>query len=236
MRDIHARKFSAWSPGLDNLEAWKEWAEGKREIPASNESPALDFPESQWYGVKPGEIKTFKRRLSQLSKMTIQVIHDLQPLEEHTKTVFISFRGEIGRQFRINQTLIEEETVMPAAFSLSVFNTPPAVASIALNLRGGYSALYPADGRFTPGLLAAAAPLFSGQATEVLLVYADELAPPEYSGLISSTARPMAFGVVLSRRALPGSAILNTGSDTQWDDPRGFLRFLIDNAPWGKTA
>jgi hypothetical protein len=213
---------------MDTLESWKDWAGGKREIPASGESPGLDFPASHWYGVKSGEIKTFKRRLSQLSKMTIQVIHDLLPLGENIKTVFISFRGEIARQFKINQMLVEEETVMPAAFSLSVFNTPPAVASIALNLRGGYSALYPADDRFTPGLLAAAAPLLSGHTTEVLLVYADELVPPEYGGLTFAKTGPFAFGVVLSSQNLPGSAAFNPGGGALWDDPRSFLRFLIE--------
>jgi hypothetical protein len=231
MRESHALRVSAWAPGLDGIHAWKDWAEGKREIAESGESPSMNFAEFQRHGIDPGEFKLFTRRLSQLSKMTIRVICEVLPLGEDTRIVFLSFRGEISRQFKINQMVIEEQSIMPAAFSMAVFNTPPAAASIALKLRAGYIALYPGNGRFGQGLLAAAAPVLSGMAEDVLLVCADELAPPEYGGL-RPQARPMAFAVVLSRRNDSASQPLNMGGSPA-GSPEDFLRFLIQSgAPW----
>jgi hypothetical protein len=220
---------------MEDLAAWQDWALGKREIPESAGSPSLDSPdfggaEVRRRGIDPGEFKLFTRRLSRLSKMTIRVIYELLPLGE-ARIAFISFRGEIGRQFTINQTVIQERAVMPAAFSLSVFNTPPAAAAVALKLHAGYTALYPGNGRFGPGLLAAAAPVLSGAAEEVLLVYADETPPPEY-GALRPPCRPPAFAALLSRLNGPGSVALD--ADAFPDDPGGFLRLLIQaGAPWG---
>ena len=66
-------------------------------IPEGTEAPKLEF-------VDP----LFRRRLSQITKMTIHVLHDLlEEIPEATdyKQVFISFRGEIKREFTINKGL-----------------------------------------------------------------------------------------------------------------------------------
>jgi hypothetical protein len=100
------------------------------------------------------------------------------PIGENVKIVFVSFRGEITQQYKINKMMIAEGDISPAAFSQSVFNTPPALAAMALGLEAGYSAVYPGDNRFETGFLAAIAPLFSDNASALALVYADELCPP----------------------------------------------------------
>ncbi|GHV28191.1 hypothetical protein AGMMS4952_11280 [Spirochaetia bacterium] len=165
----------------------------------------------------------FRRRLSQLSRMTIQVIHDLLPIKEDTKIVFVSFRGEITQQFKINRMLIEDGDVSPAAFSLSVFNTPPALATIALDLRAGYSAIYPAEDRFDSGFLAAVAPILCGDAEETVLVYADELVPEEYGSLRPLCNKPIAFAVLLSRT--PGGLPVDP-SVLAVESPSAFLKYL----------
>ncbi|GHV95865.1 hypothetical protein AGMMS50293_21850 [Spirochaetia bacterium] len=212
---VYVSHFAAWAPGVETPAEWKEWAEGKRKITISGESPSLNF--TDWFGLGPREVMMFKRRLSQISKMVIQVIHDIMPFGENVKMTFVSFRGEITQQFKINKMLVEEGDIRPAAFSQSVFNTPPALASIAFNLRAGYSALYPS--RFDSGFMAAAAPLLSGAvaasaAGETVLVYADELCPPEYPRPNRSSfplepsspsepsfpLEPLAFAVLLSAK------------------------------------
>ncbi|MDR0589663.1 MAG: beta-ketoacyl synthase chain length factor [Spirochaetaceae bacterium] len=213
---LYASRFSAWAPGLDRLDAWQEWAAGRREIPGSEESPALEFTDP-----------LFRRRLSRISRMTIQVLHELLPPGEDRKILFFSFRGEITQQLRINQELIEEHTVRPAVFSLSVFNTPVALATIALDLRAGYSAVYPDEGRFDLGLQAAAAPVAAGDEESMALVYADESVPEEYGPLRPRKNGSLALGAILSSQNSKGALPLNRADGTS---PENFLRSLLR---WG---
>lgn len=169
----------------------------------------------------------FKRRLSQLSRMTIEAVHgvlEAAPDEAAAaKLVFASRRGEITRQLKINRGLVEDGDVLPAQFSLSVFNTPPAVATIALGLKAGYTAVYPdqSTGRgFYDALMAAIAPLLVGKAAHVIFVYGDELVPSEYATVATETEQafaPFACAVLLSTKKTTGaldlSAVLAAVSD-----------------------
>jgi hypothetical protein len=188
MSEVYISRLCAWAPGIESSAEWDEWALGKRDISSSAKGPDISFTDPM-----------FRRRLSQISKMTIQVIHGLMPLTDDTKILFLSFRGELSRQYQINKMLIEESTVSPAAFSLSVFNAPVALASITLGLKGGYSAIYPGHASFASGIQAAQAALLCGASDELCLVYADEEAPSEYRCLFSESPAAVAFGFLLSR-------------------------------------
>jgi hypothetical protein len=189
--ELYVTRLSAWAPGIESPEEWDEWAQGKRSITSDTKGPELAFTES-----------VFRRRLSQISRMTVQVIHDLLPFEADAKIFFLSFRGELARQYQINKMLIEEKELMPAAFSLSVFNAPVALATIALGLKGGYTALYPAGKKaFATGLASAEAALLCGSNREIVFAYADEEPPPEYGCFSDKYSSPAAFGFLLSREA-----------------------------------
>ncbi|MDR0452046.1 MAG: beta-ketoacyl synthase chain length factor [Treponema sp.] len=216
--DVYAARFSAWAPGFTGIGDWRAWAEGKRAIPRNAESPALEYTDP-----------LFRRRLSQISRMTIQVIHDVLPVGDDTKLVFVSFRGELARQFSINRMLAEDGDLKPAAFSLSVFNTPPALAAIALNLGAGYTAVYPGNGSFRAALMAALAPVASGAAREILLAYADESYPEEYAAFSGGRGgtegpAPLAFAALLGGG---GGGVRVTAADGTADSPEAFLRHLF---------
>jgi hypothetical protein len=223
--EIYISRFSAWAPGIENAAEWAEWAEGKREMRCSSESPKIEFTDSM-----------FRRRLSQISKMTIQVVHDLLPVKEETKMLFLSFRGELSRQFKVNKMQIVDGEFLPAGFSYSVFNAPIALASMALGLKGGYTAIYPTNNSISAGLLAAAAMLNTEQSEssaeavsrgsppdELILVYADEVIQEEYSNLVSEPFPPFAFGVILSRN--PDSDFVFS-IDQKEIKPEDFLKSL----------
>ena len=216
-RTVYVSRFSSWAAGMDGAEAWREWAEGRRELPQSPNVPALEFTSP-----------LFRRRLSQISKMTIQVLHGIMPVGEQTKIVFVSLQGEIGQQFKINRMLALEGDVSPAAFSQSVFNTPVALAAIALELRAGYTAVYPGGGRFDTGLFAASAPLLCGNAEKIALVYADEQCPPEYG--CSLPEEPLAFAALLEA-AGPGIPIAPNSGEAggSFQSPAAFLKYLYLN-------
>ena len=213
--ESYITRLSAWAPGISSSGEWDEWALGKRDIKPGVKGPEILFTDP-----------LFRRRLSQISRMTIQVIHDLLPVGEGAKIIFLSFGGEISRQFQINKMLIKENTLSPAAFSLSVYNAPVALATMALGLKGGYAALFPVKDAFSGGLIAAEAALFSGAADELIFVYADEEVPPEYECFSRECPTPAAFALLLSRVSLPLSIpLLPLKRDD--DTPLDFLKRLL---------
>lgn len=197
--------LSSWAPGISSDKEWREWAMGKRQIEISTASPSLkDFTDS-----------LFRRRLSQISRMTIQVVHDtMLRYGAHARTacngeginempiVFVSMRGELSRELSISKMAVRDGEILPASFSLSVFNAPIALASIALDLHGGYTAVYPADGDFGTAFKAASSMLASCH--RVMLVYADEAVPDEYSELMDAVddggerLSPLSFACVIA--------------------------------------
>jgi hypothetical protein len=212
--EVYIARHSAWAPGIATPAEWDEWAAGKRSIVCEAKGPDLAYTDP-----------LFRRRLSQITKMTIQVIHDLLPLQEDAKIFFVSFRGELSRQYQINKMLIEEGELSPAAFSLSVFNAPVALASMAFALKGGYAALYPEKNSLAAGIKAAEAALLSGTTGEAALVYVDENVPPEYRCFFDVCPPPVAFGLLLSRVHRPRSIPLSLFKKE--DNPLDFLKQIL---------
>lgn len=131
-----------------------------------------------------------KRRLSQCTRMTMQVIGSLLervPEAVNYPQAFISYRGEVNRQFTINKELIEDKEVRPADFSLSVFNTPISQAAIYYKLKAGYDVISPKDNNFQDALTVAASSLFSQEA--VILVYANESVRKEYESVLKNSGQ-----------------------------------------------
>ena len=215
MSPPYISRLCAWAPGVETPGEWDEWVQGKRGISSDSKGPVIDFTDSM-----------FRRRLSQISKMTVQVVHDLLPVGEDTKIFFVSFRGELSRQYQINKMLIEEKSLMPAAFSLSVFNAPAALASIALGLKGGYSALYPGNNSFSSALSAASASFLSGNQEELIFIYADEEPPPEYRRYFPETPCAVAFALLLTREPQSPSVPLSSLNEAE-GCPLDFLRLLL---------
>lgn len=232
-KKVYSSSFFCWAPGVESKSEWREWQRNERAIIKEKKLPKLEFVDS-----------LFKRRLSQLSRMTIQVIHDLleeYPQYRNSKQVFISFRGEIERQFSINKEIIEDKEVMPAGFSLSVFNTPIATATICLKLKGGYSAIYPSpfiqysqtenssikmtdktNMTFSDAFKAASSSVLCGDEENIILVYADELVPDVYGSLRPEDNEPMAFACILSAKETVDCAKLIDIDKIQ--DEKKFLR------------
>lgn len=208
---IYVTKFASYEPSPDN----------------PVELPKLEY-------VDP----LFRRRLSQLTRMTIEVVHRL--IEESPKTelqkllssklCFTSFRGEIARQLKINKGLVEDAGVLPAQFSLSVFNTPAAATTIALGMKKGYTAIYPGNDSFSSALVSAAVSITGTNEKEIIFVYADEKLPDEYSKCKGYGEKlPLAFACRLSAEKSEGSKELILDKDylsSRASSPQVFLDYL----------
>ena len=181
---IYINKIAVYRPGDENL----------------SESPKLEYVDA-----------LFKRRLSQISKMTIEVVHNVLDGNENAKLVFASFRGEISRQLKINKSLVEDSEVLPAQFSISVFNTPPAVATIALGMKNGYTAVYPSERKFSAALMSAVAPVLCRKEAKIIFAFADEKIPDEYAKNAESAKneKPLAFACVIGTEKTDGAKELD---------------------------
>lgn len=199
---------------ISNLHTWNASPDNPKE------KPKLEFADP-----------LFKRRLSQITRMTIQVVHDLieeVPEAAEYKQVFVSFRGEIEREFTINRGIIEDSEILPAGFSLSVFNTPIAAASLSLGLKAGYSVIYPSKADFKDGLLGAAAPVLSGSEEKIILVYADEYVPDEYGALQPDNNSGYAFACIISAVDIKESVSvdLNDSTFAEGLNPEKFIKLF----------
>lgn len=170
----------------------------------------------------------FKRRLSQLTKMTIQVVHDVleQDSSYHSlKIAFSSFYGELKRQFSINKSIACDGEVSPADFSLSVFNAPVAAASIAFGLKAGYSAAFSSDKNFKNLLMGASAPVLCGEEEKIIFVYADEEIPEEYKSL-GEKNRALAVAFVIS--SVPSSDSTEIDLEQLNDSLESFMEEYVE--------
>lgn len=172
------------------INAWSIWApgfNGKETIAAAAEKPPLDHVDSM-----------FKRRLSQLTRMTIHVGHEVLIGQPPMKITFASMYGEINQQYKITERLLDSGDVSPANFSLSVFNTPVAALSITEKNTEGYTAVYPGPDAFVFGLMESFSAILSGLEKNRLFIIADELIPEVYDGLYTGVTIPYALALVLS--------------------------------------
>ena len=116
--------------------------------------------------------------------------------------------------------------ILPAGFSLSVFNTPVSSATLAFGLKGGYSVIYPSKNDFSEAFKAAVAPVLAGTEKEIILIYADELVPEVYGDKRPADNIPLAFACVVSSqkkdKCISFEDFSNIGKS-----PSDFLRFLL---------
>lgn len=219
MNKFYISNVTAWAPGLtDDISAWKEWANDNAVIEQIKESPKLEYTDP-----------LFRRRLSQITKMTVHVVHSLLEktnINKETKIVFVSLRGEIEREFTINKGLIEDGMILPAGFSLSVFNTPISSATLAFGLKGGYSVIYPSKNNFADAFKTAVAPVLAGTEKEIIFVYADELVPELYQDKRPKENIPLAFACVISSESKENGIEFDDFSNLE-KSPSKFLKYLL---------
>lgn len=196
MDKISIKGWSAWAPEIQTREDWRLWAYGQKELTVSGDKPKL--------GHLP---PVARRRLSQLTKMVLHVGHELLSEFGSCKTVFCSRFGEIGQQNKITGDLIDSGEVRPAAFSLSVFNTPVSQLSIHEENIQPSTVLLSGKEDLSSGLAALLAELRLTPDQDVLLVFGDEMLPEDYQDLHGEPFYPYAFGIVVGIEDKSGSGI-----------------------------
>lgn len=168
LRELAFLGWAAWAPGIETEATWREWVCTGATMPQGDSAPPLSHLGAM-----------FKRRLSQLSRMTLHVGREALRGGGCGAIVFASRFGEVGQQFKITRVLCDADEVSPAAFSLSVFNAPASLLSIAEGLTCPTEAIFAGDDAFPVGFLEAQSRVVAGDGP-VLLILADEALPELY--------------------------------------------------------
>lgn len=210
MKPIYIKSCAAYAPGLESKEDWLAWSRGEKLISPESSTPKLSFVPM-----------LTRRRLSALSKMVVLVNHQISFDKNGNslpaaKITFASEFGEIAQQLKISQTFLEMGTVSPAHFSLSVFNTSVANATILEKNTFGYSAVFSGKKAFSLGLKDCISTLQAGSETERIFIFADELIPEIYGSIagVSYPNKPCALAIHISTSSENAIGILKSNFDT----------------------
>ncbi|HRW59742.1 MAG TPA: beta-ketoacyl synthase chain length factor [Defluviicoccus sp.] len=186
---LAVHRYSAWSPGVTDMEAWREWALGMRSLVRDRTSPSVPF-------VEPLQ----RRRLSRATKMALAVAwYCLADESENPMVISCSRYGEFPRTFGILQNLGSGQTVSPMIFSQSVHNTAAATLAIIRANRSSSSAVASGADTLEAGFIDAWSALQTADAPSVLLVYFDEVLPTLYAEQETSVRHSAAIGLLLRR-------------------------------------
>lgn len=139
-----------------------------------------------------------RRRLSLTSQLALTAYHACNPEHDSIRSVYASRYGEYVRTFGILQDIALKNPASPAAFSVSVHNTPSGIAGISTANRAPSSTVAANAATFEAGFLEAALQAKETPTDDVLLIGVDEPLPGLYAAFTGSSDAPRAFGTRLS--------------------------------------
>ncbi|MFK0573825.1 beta-ketoacyl synthase chain length factor [Endozoicomonas sp.] len=199
------KSWEAWLPGIRNHADWQAFLSSDRK-PGSNEP----FTNMDYRYLKPAQ----RRRLSDISKITLDVAYAIARDNPQVYSVFASRRGEVSRMAGLLQSICRDEELSPTAFSMSVHNTTSGLFSIHTGNRAPSTAIAAGHDTVVAGFIEACSILASGQ-KQVLLVLSEDQMPAVYQTFACSNEQPVAAAFML----IPGddfileSAVRNTPAD-----------------------
>lgn len=180
----HIQNWAAWAPGLETNDDWLAYAKHPASIPNDTTVPDLSH-------LPP----MFRRRLSQLSKLSIHVA--LQLTKESIPTIFSSRFGQIITTSNLLTKLHASETLSPAAFSMSVHNTTSGLNSIATKNTATSTAISGGQATLEATLTEAYGLLLDHP--EVLVIIGEEKVPESYHQVLPDPPPPFCIGLLLSQ-------------------------------------
>jgi hypothetical protein len=172
---------------------------------AGSSSPAISSQIERWSIVRDEDIdlsflaRQHRRRLSRTVQLALTAYHHCNPDLEPLRTVFASRYGEFTRTFGILRDLAEGQPASPAAFSVSVHNTPSGIAGIVSSNTAPSSTIAANGATMEAGFIEAAMQHHETQA-DVLLIVVDEPLPDPYAAFRSPEDEAYSLGLRLSGR------------------------------------
>jgi hypothetical protein len=140
---------------------------------------------------------SLRRRVSTCGRKALEAAWAVLPEDAAPRLVLSSRHGEYQRTYGLLKSLVEDGSVSPAEFSLSVHHALVGLLSIATTNRAGHTAIAAGDESFAYGMLEAAVSVRQDHAPVVLIHFDEPL--PECYGAVSEPDHPaMALAILLS--------------------------------------
>jgi hypothetical protein len=156
--DFVLRDWSAWAPGMNGIDDWKDWYAGQRSIQQDKAVVSDSVP------------KMLQRRLSPLARAVFNASDKCLEPGKPLPTVFSSAHGEVCKSLEMLKTIQAGEEISPTAFSLSVHNAIAGLFSIAYANSLESTVIAPGLEGIAPAFIEALGILQEQSADEVLLI------------------------------------------------------------------
>ena len=168
-------------------------------------SPRLDFiPALQ------------RRRFSSLTRLNLQLAHEINPQNMPLRCIFASRHGEIQQTVEMLKTLASRELLSPAMFSHSVHNAAQGLWSIQAQQKSECSAVSAGLDTLPMAFVEAAGMLCEYPEPKILLMHSEEVVPELLSPDDSESKHRFALSCLIDTgRANLRLSALPKSSDTQ---------------------
>ena len=169
--ELQINSWSCWSPGIESLSEWKDWADSGSELGKTDTKIKADFIPA-----------SLRRRCSNFTRAVIGVSSSCLDASELStmKSVFASRHGETNVTLSILRDLAASQLLSPNDFSLSVHNTSSGLFSMAFANRNLSTAIAAGPDTLLMALVESYSLLNSGSCPSVLCVIADEPLPSDF--------------------------------------------------------
>jgi hypothetical protein len=219
------RRWSAWSPGLEDADAWSNWCAAPTELAVEGRPDAQFLP------------AMLRRRCGALSRIMLTAAFDCCEEVELARvaTVFASRHGNINASINLLDRLAERQPLSPTAFSHTVHNAQAGLFSIAAENRRASSSIAAQQDSFACGYLEALTLLERDPDQPVLLVVGDVPLAPTFAPLVEEPAGSYGLGLLLARDG-EGTELsfgrqpeANGPEPACWPDAIEFLRWYLSD-------
>ncbi|MBS1157210.1 MAG: hypothetical protein H6R07_3134 [Proteobacteria bacterium] len=179
------RNWAAWAPGLESRQDWLDWRADPR-LPVGDGAPAAAC-------LPP----LLRRRAMRLGRMALECLAAVScDVPADTPVVFASRHGEALRSQGLIRELLDEESVSPQSFSLSVHNATLGLYTIANGCHANVTALAGSNATAS-ALLTEAMGLLADGLASVLIIACDEMLPDCYASYADEPQAPFAWAAEL---------------------------------------
>lgn len=181
--------WAAWAPGLEEPEAWRQWA--KSPVPLGVEG----VPDAKFLPAM------LRRRCTPLTRIMLRAAFDACPeaLRSEVRTVFASRHGSINESIELIECVARGLPLSPAKFSHTVHNAQAGLFSIASGNRRASASLAAQEDTHAHGWLEAMAHLEREPGRPLLLVTGDVPLAPTFAPLVSEPVCCYAVAWLLAR-------------------------------------
>lgn len=221
------REWAAWSPGLEDRDAWRAWCEDPKELQTDG-CPEVRFLPSM-----------LRRRCSPLARIMLSATFSCAGEEDRAQiaTVFASRHGNINESIALLERLARKQPLSPTRFSHSVHNAQAGLFSIAAKNREVSSSIAAQQETFGAGWIEALTILARAPERPVLLVVGDVPLAPAFAALVDEPDASYALALLLGSDA-DGRGVhcsLRPGAPRtrrpRWPDALEFLRWHLSDSP-----